>query len=546
MDAELVVDALPSVPPGPEPAGPKPLAGDLTGRERMVRNVLFSWGGFLATAVVAFVHPRVMDRCLGQEAVGIWDFGWSLVAYFALAQFGVGSAITRYVALYRASGDVTGLRRVVSSVNCINWAAAAVATVLTAVFTWLAPSMLSAGAASHARDARWVVALVGATVISEIGFAVFPGVMGGCHRFDLNNALTAGFEIATWLTAIASLLLGGGLVTVALICFLFEVGTEAARVFYAYRVCPEISIRLRYANFGQARSLLSFGLKSQLGSLSSLMILQSNKLFVGTSLGPSMLAVFSRPLTLLKVVDTFASRLGSILSPAASSLQARGQKDEVKKLVEDSTRAGLALVFPMVLTLAVLGDPIMVLWMGSRYLPGLTVIVLAAGMFLSLALRPVQSVLMGLNLHGRTSLAQFVGAVLSFGLGWLNAHVLGWGLTGAALAIAVPTFLVSGVYVIAYAGRSVELPIGQYLRHSFVPPLACGLPLVLVLMAARVLFSGTPALAVGIGVFVGGLVLAPLYWRFLLTPPMRLQARGAAERAFLALRRMPFLRQRVA
>src|SRR4029077_439733 len=120
----------------------------------------------------------------------------------------------------------------------------------------------------------------------------------------------------------------------------------------------------------------------------------------------------------LKVVDTFASRLGSILSPAASSLQARGQKDEIRKLVEDSTRAGIALVLPMVLVLAVLGDPIMMLWMGNRYLPGLTVIVLSSGLLPSLAPTPVQSVLLGLNLHGRLALAQFVGAILSFGLGW--------------------------------------------------------------------------------------------------------------------------------
>ena len=376
--------------------------------------------------------------------------------------------------------------------------------------------------------------------------AIFPGVIGGCHRFDLNNAITAGFEILTWLTAIIALLLGGGLVTVAFICLIFELATEAARVTYAYRVCPEMSLRLRYSDMAQARGLLSFGLKSQLGSLSGLMIIQANKLFVGAYLGPAALAVFSRPITLLKVVDTFASRLGSIVSPAASSLQARGQAAEIRTLVEDSTRAGMALVLPMVLTLAILGDPIMVLWMGGRYRPGLIVVTLAVGMLLALALRPVQSILLGLNLHGRLSMASFVGAVLSLGLGWLNAEVFGWGLTGAALAVAVPTFLVAGVYVIGYASRSVDLPIGQYLRHSFLPPLVCGVPLVLVLLAARVLFSGTPALAVGVGVTVGGLVLAPLYWRFLLTPHMRGQVRGAGERAFLALRRLPFLNQRAA
>ncbi|HEY6553884.1 MAG TPA: oligosaccharide flippase family protein, partial [Vicinamibacteria bacterium] len=475
-----------------------------------------------------------------------WDFGWSLVAYFALAQFGVGSAITRYVALHRASGDVAGLRRVVSSVNCINWAAASLGLAMTAVLTWLAPHMLSAGASSHAQEARWVIALIGCTVVSEIGFAVFPGIIGGCHRFDLNNAITAGFEIVTWLAAISALLLGGGLVTVASICLIFELATQAARIACAYRICPEMSLRLRYADRAEARTLLAFGLKSQLGSLSGLMILQANKLFVGAYLGPAALAVFSRPLTLLKVVDTFASRLGSIVSPAASSLQARGQKDDIRRLVEDSTRAGLALVLPMALTLAILGDPIMVLWMGERYRPGPVVVILAAGLLLSLALRPVQSILLGLNLHGRLAMANFVGALLSLGLGWLNAEVLGLGLPGAALAIAVPTFLVAGIYVVGYASRSVGLPIGQYLRHSFLPPLACSVPLAGVLLAARMLFGANPALAVAVGVVVGGLVLAPLYWHFLLTPELQGKVRGAGSRALAAIRRLAFSRPREA
>jgi O-antigen/teichoic acid export membrane protein len=528
----------PSDAPG---SGPK---DDLTGRTRLVRNVLFSWGAILATGVVAFVHPRVMDRCLGQDAVGIWDFGWSLVAYFGLAQFGVGSAITRYVAKHRASGDVLGLRRVVASVNCINGLAATVALVATAILTWLAPRMLSTGAASHALEAQFVVALVGATVASEIGFGVFSGVIGGCHRFDLNNSISVSFEVATWITAITALLLGGGLVAVASICLGFELATEAARIFFAYRVCPEMSIRIRYADLANARSLLRFGLKSQLGSLSGLMILQANKLFVGSFLGTQVLAVFTRPLTLLRVADTFANRMGFILSPTASSLQATGQMTEVRTLVEDSTRAGMALAVPTVLTLAVLGDPIMVVWMGPRYLPGVSLIILAAGMSLSLALGPVRSILLGLNLHGRLALAQFAGAVLSVGLGWLNVRHLGWGRTGASLAIAVPSFLIA-VFVMAYVCRSVKLPVATYLRRSFLSPLLCAAPLLVVLLASRILLASSPFLSLLAGVSVGGLALLPLYWRFLLTSTMREKARRAVVRRLSAFRKAPLPRPAV-
>ena len=74
------------------------------------------------------------------------------------------------------------------------------------------------------------------------------------------------------------------------------------------------------------------------------------------------------------------------------------------------TVAGLALTLPMVLTVAVMGDPIMTLWMGPDYRPGVMGVVLAAGLFLSLALRPVQMVLLGLNLHGRLAIAQLLGS----------------------------------------------------------------------------------------------------------------------------------------
>jgi O-antigen/teichoic acid export membrane protein len=512
---------------------------DLTGRTRIVRNVLFSWGGFVATAIVAFIHPRVMDRTLGQEAVGIWDFGWSLVAYFALAQFGVGSAITRYVALHRANGDVEGLRRVVASVSCINWLAATIALVATSILTWLAPRMLSAGAASHGSEARFVVALVGLTVASEIGFAVFPGIIGGCHRFDLNNSITAGFEIVTWTTAIVALLLGGGLVVVASICLTFELLMESARIRAAYRVCPEMSIRPRYADLGEAKRLLAFGVKSQVAALSGLMVIQANKLFLASSMGAGALAVFSRPLTLLRAVDTFSSRLGSILAPAASSLQARAQHADIQRLVEQSTRAGLALALPMVLTVAVMGDPIMTLWMGPDYRPGVMGVVLAAGLFLSLALRPVQMVLLGLNLHGRLAIAQLLGAGSSFALGWLNAHVLGWGMTGAALAIALPTFLAGGVYVIAYASRSVGLRLGPYLKQAFLPPLACVAPLAAILVASRLALSAQPALALFGSLAAGGIVTGPLYWRYLLNDELRDKARGLAARGLRTLRLAP-------
>src|SRR6185312_6131153 len=77
-------------------------ADDSSGRDRLAWNAMASWAGHFVFIVAGFVMPRQIDRHLGQVGLGIWDFGWTAVNYFILAQIGVGVSVNRYVARYRA------------------------------------------------------------------------------------------------------------------------------------------------------------------------------------------------------------------------------------------------------------------------------------------------------------------------------------------------------------------------------------------------------------------------------------------------------------
>ena len=76
---------------------------DGAGRDRLIRNVLSSWGGHIVFIVAGFLMPRMMDHYVGQRLLGVWDLGWSIVSYFELAQIGMGSSVNRFVAKYRPS-----------------------------------------------------------------------------------------------------------------------------------------------------------------------------------------------------------------------------------------------------------------------------------------------------------------------------------------------------------------------------------------------------------------------------------------------------------
>ena len=497
----------------------------------MAWNVLASWGGYLAVAVTGFIMPRLTDGHLGQEALGVWDLGWSVVSYFGLAQLGVGGSVNRYVAKYRGAHDVEGLRRLASSATCINVGSGLLALLATAVVIVLAPWLIGDRLGEQIEMARWVIALLGATVAVEMSFAVFPGVIAGCHRWDLHNAMNVGFEVSTAAAMVVTLYAGGGLRALALVALCGELATEMARIVVAYRVCPELRVGLRYVSLAEGKDVLMFGTKYSLGGLSNLLLVQANNLIIASYLGPAALAAFARPMSLLRIVEAFTNRFAFVLTPMASSLQGGGRRAEVPALLVQSARFGVALAMPMLLGLAILGQPVLLVWMGPRYAVGGVIAVLALSYVLQLAQRPAVSILIGLNLHGPLAVASLVTAVLGGGLGVLNAWVLHWGLIGAALAIAIPVLLV-GIFIGYYVCRRIDISPTRYVREVFLRPVACVVPFALVLGAARVWLGHRPALAVAVGCVGGALVIGPLYWVYLLPISMRERALRVAGQVF--------------
>lgn len=528
--------------PGEPPAEPA-LAGaegesagsaeDLTGRDRIAWNVLTSWGGYLVEIVTGFVLPRLMDQQIGQTALGVWDFSWSCVAYFRLAQIGVANATSRYLARYRAMRDEEGLRMVASSTLGVSTGVALVVLLLTALVTWAVPLFFGSRVGDQTVAAQWVVALLGAGLAFNYQCEVFSGVLTGSHRWDLHNALTAGSQVCIAAAMIATLYLGGGLMGIALAHTGGVVLGELARMVVAYRVCPELKLRPSYFSRAQARRMLHFGAKASVAALARLLLTQANQIIVASHMGPAALALYARPNALLRVSENLVGKLAFVLGPTASSLQGAGRQAEIRELVFKGTRAATALVVPMTLGLVILGGPLLLVWMGPRYDQGLILTILALASAPTLAHRPAMSIMMGLNLHGYIAFASLAAAIVGVTLSIVNVKVLGLGLLGAALAIAIPQLVMTGFVAPVYVCRRLDIPLRDFVREGYARPLVCGIPFALVLLASRIGFAGRPALALLVGSMLGSLVLVPLYWKFVLPYQVRRMVLSAAPPAVL-------------
>ncbi len=508
----------------------KPAAKDATGRDRMAWNVLTTWGAHLVFIVAGFLMPRFIDHKLGQVSLGVWDFGWSMVSYFALAQVGVGSSVNRFVAKFRTTGDVEGLNRTVSSVNVIQMGSTAIALTLTITLTWLLPLLFGARLGMEVHTARWTISLLGSAVAAQLAFNAFGGVLTGCHRWDIHNGVTSGAYAVIVAMMMSVLALGGGLRELSAVYLLGTVGGEITRMRLAYRVCPELRVHPRLATWTDIKMLLVFGGKTVVDNLARLLLAQANSILVATHLGPAALAVYARPGALVRHADVLTNKGSMLLSPATSSLKSTDRLDELQALFIQATRFATYIAMPVTLFLALMGDFILHVWMGPRYGAGTLMALIAVGNFLPLTQRPSNHVLIGLNRHGRVGWASLAVACVGVVAAVLALGPFHGGLIAAALSLVIPYSIGNGLFVMIYACRCVGVPFTRYLRQVFLPPVLWGIPLAAWLLTDRMIFAHSPALGLAVGLAGSVALMLPIYWFAVLPQSVRDQVQRKISR----------------
>lgn len=498
---------------------------DDTGHGRLARNLASSWAAQVVLLAVGFIMPRVIDYHVGQRMLGIWDFAWSLVNYLSLTGLGVGSAVNRYVARFRATKEWDFLNRCIASVICIQLCVATVILAATGLLVYLLPKLFSDRLGSDTSMAVWVVGLLGSSLAVTMLFDPARGVITGCHRWDIHNGLNVGTRLFASLGMIGALVAGYGLVGMSVSYFCATAAAEVARFAIARRICSELTLDLRKAQWRNVRELVRFGLKSVIVALPRVLIVQTTSVLLMNAAGPAAVAVLSRPLHLAGHLTIFVDKFAFLLTPTIGAIQGLGRDSELRNLMLQSTRFTVAIAMPLTLILVINGDWVVQLWMGNRYVNHPAIAMLAGGLFLATAQSPVLSVLTGMNMHGRIGLAALAVTAVTMVVGYSLASAVGWSIFMAAAIIGAGLSVGHGIALPWLACRKLQVPYLEYLTFAFLKPTLVCAVFSIVLLAGRTGPTEHELMSVVVSTVAGGAVVAAAYWRYLVPSSVRARIR---------------------
>lgn len=424
-------------------------------------GALLSYAAIVLNLVAGLLYTPWMVRTIGQSDYALYVLASTLIGFVAM-DFGLGSAVTKFLAQYKAAGDEAGERRFLGVALKMFSILAAVVFIALLVVYFQIDNIYTKLTPAEIERLRVVYAISGLFVVVSFPFKPLEGVLLAGERFVFLRVLELATKALTVASVVAALALGYGLYGVVLATAL--VGLVRSLVQYGY-VRRVMGVR---ASLGSTQrsvyvSVARFGAWTTL----TLVALRFTYLIAPTILGAladsGAIAVFGIANVIEGYVFMFASALQGIFLPRVARILVKpaGRNAEIENLLTRVGRIQLLVVTLVFVGFFVLGRQFLDLWLGAGYADAypLTLLLIAPGL-VSYTHEIGHTALTVLDKLQYRAAAAFIVGVVSVTVSFVL--VPAYGALGSGLAIAAGNVLGSVLFMSIVFSRILGIRMGRF------------------------------------------------------------------------------------
>jgi len=475
----------------------------------LVRGVISNYiGRFVGLGTWFLLTPFILDH-LEPTLYGLWLLVGSVMAYGSLLDFGISSAITKYIAEFRAKQQYENAQQLLTTALVVYLALGSLVVVASIIIAPFFPQLFNIPPENQV-TAICLVVLFGLRTGLAIPSNSTTAVLRGLERFDILNLIGV---ISTLLTAVAIvgiLLLGGGVLGVVIAGLAVNVLMLIPSVWFIHRIAPDLRFKLSGANRSMFHVLTSFSSSIFMLHIGGQLETRTDQIVIGAFLPVSAVTPYSLAGKLSALPLMITDQFLSLLLPLASKLHAENDHDRLRTLYIVNTRLTLAIFLPVGVSLIFLAGPFLSVWVGDEFSSyAYLVLILTLASMIDTTTWPAGSVLQGMGLPKFSGRMSMISGVTNLFLSIVLVQRIG--LAGVALGTLIPTTIICLGFVHPYVIRVIKLSRREALSQIVSPALIPVIPTVIamyLLQSVLRLNSIFPILFIGV---VGLLVYLVVY-----------------------------------
>jgi O-antigen/teichoic acid export membrane protein len=321
----------------------------------------------LAAAVLAM--PWLAQR-LGTERFGMLALAWVLIGYFGLFEFGIGRALTKFVAERSGRPSAVDLPVVCSTALGLAVAAGLLGGLMVASLAAWGGAWMDRVPGPLQSEVRQGLLIIALGIPPTVCTAAFRGMLEGLQRFKLLTAIRvpAGVLLfaAPALTAVYTPRLDWALASIVLTRWLLLLAHAAP----CWRA---LGLSMRCWRPAWVRPLLGMGGWLTVSNVVSPVIVYADRFVIGGLLSATVLAHYAAPFELVSRLLVLPVALAGALYPALAAAQSApggamaADLQGARRLRQQALQMTLITVLPLALLGAVWATPLLGLWMGAEF-----------------------------------------------------------------------------------------------------------------------------------------------------------------------------------
>ena len=442
---------------------------------QLARSIAGNWIAFAISAGVAFFLSPFIVHHLGNVAYGVWTLVISMISFMSLLDLGLRGAVTRFVARNHAQGNHLESSRAVSAAFWLRIWISLLIVLVSLTMSVVSTVIFRIPAELHF-PARCAIILTGTSLALTLSFGVFGGVLVALHRFALVSCITI---IQTSLRAVGVVWLlksGHGILGLAILEFTVAALANAALTVLCFAIYPELRISLGRPDPAILRQFLTYSSYVFLIHCAMQLIYYTDNMVVGAFISAGAVTFYAIGGSLLEYLRQVVSSMTTIFMPMASSFEALGEQDQLRRLLVQGTRGSIVIALPIAVALFFRGHTFIQLWMGGQYaqVSGRVLQILLLAQVFSIANFTSGNIAFGLAKHRPFALNVLGESISNLGLSIFLVKQIG--INGVAWGTVIPNLVVQLLFWPRYICKLLEIPIRPYLWQSWFRPGLAAIP----------------------------------------------------------------------
>ena len=427
-------------------------------------GALLSYLVIFINIVIGLVYTPWMIKSIGKADYGLFTLAMSIISIF-IFDFGLSSAVTRFVAKYLAEDNPSMVAKILGLVYKLYIGIDVIILLFLSLVYFLIPSIY--GGLTHEEIEKFKIVFAIAATFSVVSFPFIPlnGVISAHEKFIQLKLCDLAHKLITVGLMSLCLFQGYGLYALVIVNAISGVVTIILKLFIIWKN-TDVKIEWRFYDSIILKSILFFSAWVTVVSLCQRVIFNLAPSILGIVSDSFNIAILGVAATLEGYVYTFAAAINGLFLPKVSRMVKKDDDNAINSLMIRVGRIQIFVISMIVFGFIAVGNDFIHIWVGSEYsevyrcaillmIPSLLYLPMEVGNTTVIAKNEVKS-------QARVFLIMaFINVTLAFPL---SKQI---GVTGMCISILV-AYLWRSIGMNIVFSRKLSLDIFGFYRESFL------------------------------------------------------------------------------